>query len=75
MHPCPNAGVGTAVVTGGAEIKAALAMVITKVEASLLIMRAVMVGVGMMSVVGPVKRLLVELMMVTVVITRVKLVG
>ena len=75
MHPCPNAGVGTAVVTGGAEIKAALAMVITKVEASMLIMRAVMVGVGMMSVVGPVKRLLVELMMVTVVITRVKLVG
>jgi len=62
-------------VTGWAEIKAALAMVITKVEASLLIMRAVMVGVGMMSVVGPVKRLLVELMMVTVVITRVKLVG
>ncbi len=75
MHPCPNAGVGTAVVTGWAEIKAALAMVITKVEASLLIMRAVMVGVGMMSVVGPVKRLLVELMMVTVVITRVKLAG
>ncbi len=75
MHLCPNAGVGTAVVAGGAEIKAALAMVITKVEASLLIMRAVMVGVGMMSVVGPVKRLLVELMMVTVVITRVKLVG
>ncbi len=75
MHWCPNAGVGTAVVTGGAEIKAALAMVITKVEASMLIMLAIMVGVGMMSVVGPVKRLLVELMMVTVVITRVKLVG
>jgi len=62
-------------VTRGAEIKAALAMVITKVEASMLIMPAIMAGVGMMSVVGPVKRLLVELMMVTVVITRVKLVG
>ena len=61
--------------TRGAEIKAALAMVITKVEASMLIMPAIMAGVGMMSVVGPVKRLLVELMMVTVVITRVKLVG
>ena len=75
MHWCPNAGVGTAVVTGGAEIKAALAMVITKVEASMLIMLPILVGVGMMSVVGSVKRLLVELMMVTVVITRLQLVG
>ncbi len=75
MHRCPNAGVGTPVVTGGAEIKTALAMVITKVEATMLIMPAIMVGVGMISVVGPVKRLLVELMRVTVVITRVRLVG
>ena len=74
MHWCPNAGVGTPVVMGGAEIKTALAMAITKVEASMLVMWAVMVGVGMMSVAGPVKRLLVELMMVTGVITRVKLV-
>ncbi len=75
MHGCPDAGVRASVMTGRSEIKAALAMVITEVEASLLIMPAVMVGVGMMSVVGPVKRLLVEWMMVTVVITRVKLVG
>ena len=61
--------------TGRAEIKATLAMVITEVEASMVIMPAIMVGVGKMSVVGPVKRLLVEWMMVTVVITRVKLVG
>ena len=61
--------------TGGAEIKAALAMVITEVEASMLIMPAIMVGVRIMSVVGPVKRLLVEWMMVTAVITRVKLGG
>ncbi len=75
MHGCPNAGVGTPVVRGGAEIKAALAMVITEVEASMLIMPAIMAGVGMISAVGPVKRLLVELMRVTVVITRVRLVG
>lgn len=75
MHGCPNAGVCASVITGRSEIKAALAMVITEVEASMLIMPAIMGGVGMMSVVGPVKRLLVEFMRVTVVITRVKLVG
>ncbi len=61
--------------TGRSEIKAALAMVIIEVEASMLKIPAKIVGVGMRSVVVPVRRLLVESMMVSAVNTRVKLGG
>ena len=59
----------------GTEIKAALTMVITKVEASMLVMGAVMMEIGIISVMGLLKPLLVDLILIPSIITSVSLIG
>ena len=61
--------------TGRAKIKTALAMVISKVEAPVLVVRGIMMRVRMMSVMESVVPLSIKLIVCTAMITRVELAG
>lgn len=75
MHGGSNTGEGTPIASGEAEIKTTLAMERAKVEAAMFVLRAIGLGVRIISLVRPQKPLLVKWRTITAVIAWVTVNG